>query len=177
MKVPRPPGLGRGLRLEAEPEVEGAKTPGPGRERKSPLSHLPLCGKALSPHFRPPLPILVARDLRGGGLTSRGSFLPLLGLRSGPTAGRPTLRMCYLSARSPSPSQAASTPPPASPRPSGLLPPHLPARSRGPQVRKTAKFHAPRTPASSCDKKGRRGRAELPGRCVRLPKFMQEAWR
>lgn len=37
-------------------------------------------------------------------------------------------------------------------------------------MRKTAKFHAPRTPASSSDKKGRRGRAELPGpraRCVR----------
>lgn len=131
------------------------------------MSHLPVCRKALSSHFRPPLPILVARDLREGGLTSRGSFPPLLGLRSGPAAGCPTLRMCYLSARSPSPSQAPSTPPPASPRPSVLLPPHLPARSRGPQVRKTAKFHAPRTPASSCDKKGRRGRAELPGRCVR----------
>lgn len=79
-----------------------------------------------------------------------------------PETRRPA-RMRYLVPRSQSPSQAPSTPPWSARGPSLPLPhPHLPSGSPGPQVRRTAEFHAPQRPPSSGEGKRRCGPVPLP---------------
>lgn len=138
-------------RLREVPEFEGAKTPGPGMglKWKSHGSTFPLATK----------PSCLTSGLcsnSGGPGCSEGV----------PAAHRPTLQPATQaphpqdvlpSARSPPPSQAASTPPRPARSPPAFLPPHLPARSRGPQVRKTTKFHAPRRGDPPAPETRRRG--------------------
>lgn len=146
-------------------KFEGSKTLGPGMglKRKRGGSTFLLATK---PSF-----LTSGLSSNSGGLGSSEGL---------PAARRPALRPATRaphpqdvlpSAWSPPPSQAASTPPRPTRSPPAFLPPHLPARSRGPQVRKTTKFHAPRRgdpPAPETrrgDGVGQRSGADVSGAC------------
>lgn len=146
-------------------EFVGVRTPGPG---------LGLVGKSDGSTF----PLVTKPSCFTSGLFSNSGGL---GSSEGLTAThRPTLRPAT---RAPHPKDVLPSarvtvavtgslnPAPAYPQPFGLPAPHLPARSRGPQVRKTTKFHAPRRgdpPAPETREGGavgQRSRTDVSGAC------------
>lgn len=147
------------------PGFEGSETRGVGwgRGQKNPLFHLPSSRKHTRSTSGP------SSNSPGPAPSEGASRRSSVGA-PGPATRAPHPQDVLPSARSPSPSQAASTPPRVGPGLSGLLPPHLPARSRGPagaedhEIPRPAETHQlPRQGEAQSVGQGSQGR--VPGAC------------